>query len=332
MKKITVLVNTFQQKRVFFEEHFERLRKLGELRIYDRSDFEDRKYLLDFVKGTDFLIVSWGSPRIDEEILGACPTLSGVIHAGGTLRPLISDEFIKKNIPISNSKIVDSKNVAYTTLGLTIAACKGAFFLPEDLKNGLWKENYHKVKDFCGIKIGVIGAGVAGGYFLELLRPFDVERLVYDPTLTAEQIRDRFDARKCELSELMSESDVISLHAPVLPSTTGMINRENLKLIQDGAIFINTARGALINEEDFIEECKKERFTAILDVTNAGEPPSEDYILRKLPNVVMLPHIAGVTNNGVKFIGKHVCEEAERFFAGDAMKCAVDLSKLSEMA
>ncbi len=332
MKKITVLVNGLQRKRVFYKEHFERLEKLGELRIYDRDDFSDREYVLDFVKDTDFLIVSWGSPRIDEEILEVCPSLSGVVYAGGTLRPVISEKFIEKNIPISNSKIVDSRNVAYTTLGLTIAACKGAFFLPDDLKNGLWKENYHKVKDFCGIKIGVVGAGVAGGYFLELLKPFDVECLVYDPTLTAEQIRERFGARKCELSELMAESDVISLHAPVLPSTTGMINRDNLKLIKDGAIFINTARGALINEDDFIEECRKERFTAILDVTNAGEPPSEDYILRKLSNVVLLPHIAGVTNNGVKYIGKHVCEEAECFFAGEPMKCAVDLSKLSELA
>lgn len=332
MKKITVLVNTHQQKRVFFDEHYERLRKLGDVRIYDRADFSDREYVLDFVEGTDFLIVCWGSPMIDAEILARCPSLSGVVHAGGTLRPVVSEEFIGKNIPISNSKIVDSRNVAYTTLGLTIAACKGAFFLPDDLRNGLWKENYHKVKDFCGIKIGVVGAGVAGGYFLELLAPFDVECLVYDPTLTAEQIREKFGARKCELSELMAESDVISLHAPVLPSTMGMINKDNLKLIRDGSILINTARGALINEDDFIEECKKARFTAILDVTNAGEPPSEDYILRKLPNVVMLPHIAGVTNNGVKFIGKHVCEEAERFFAGEPMKCAVDLSKLSELA
>lgn len=332
MKKITVLVNALQKKRVFFEEHFERLRKLGNVEIYDREDFSDREYVLNFVKNTDFLIISWGSPVLDAELLGLCPNLEGVVHAGGTLRPFITDAFLERKIPISNSKIVDSRNVAYSTLGLVIAACKGAFFLPQDLKNGLWKENYHKVKDFCGLKIGIVGAGVAGGCFLELLKPFDVERLVYDPTLSEEQIRERFDARKCELSELMAESDVISLHAPVLPSTEGMINKDNLKLIKDGAIFINTARGALVNEEDFIEECKKMRFTAILDVTNAGEPIREDYELKALENVVLLPHVAGVTNNGVKFIGKHVCEEAERFFTGEPMMCAVDLTKLSELA
>lgn len=332
MKKITLLVNTVQQKRIFLEEHFERLRKLGDLKIYDREDFSDREYTLDFVKNTDFLITAWWSPKIDKDILDACPSLSGVVYGGGTLINTVSDEFIARGIPISNSKIVDSKSVGEATLGLAIAACKGAFFLPDDLRNGLWKENYHKVKDFCGIKIGVIGAGIAGGHFLELLDNFEVEKLVYDPTISEEEMKRRFNARKCELSELMSECDVISLHAPVLPSTKNMINAENLRLIKDGAIFINTARGALVNENDLIEECKKNRFTAILDVTNAGEPMPEDYPLRSIPGVVLLPHITGVTNNGVAFMGKHICEEAERFFAGKPMKCTVDLTKLSEMA
>lgn len=332
MKKITVLVNTVQQKRIFLEEHYERLRKLGNLHIYDKEDFSDRQYTLDFVKNTDFLIIAWWSPKLEKDILDACPSLSGVAYGGGTLINTVSDEFVKRNIPISNSKIVDSKNVGEATLGLAIAACKGAFFLPNDLRNGLWKENYHKVKDFCGIKIGVVGAGVAGGHFLNLLDNFEVEKLVYDPTLSEDEIKNRFNARKCELSELMTESDVISLHAPVLPATKNMINAENLRLIKDGAIFINTARGALVDEKALIVECRKNRFTAILDVTNSGEPMPEDCPLRSIESVVLLPHITGVTNNGVKFMGKHICEETERFFAGETMKCMVDLTKLSEMA
>ncbi|MBQ2743356.1 MAG: hydroxyacid dehydrogenase [Oscillospiraceae bacterium] len=331
MQKITVLMSERTRERVFLDEHYEFLRALGNLHIYDRSDFSDMEYVYDFVEGTDILISGWGTPKIDAEMLVRCPSLKGVVYAGGTIKKRITQEFIDSGIPISDSKCVDSKAVGVTTLGLAIAACKGAFFLPDELRNGLWRENYHKVVDFCGLKIGIVGAGVAGREFIRLLQNFDVEILVYDPTLSAEEIKEQFNARKCELTELMSASDVISLHAPTLPSTKEMINKDNLTLIKDGAVFINTARAWLVDEAALIEECKKGRFTAILDVTNV-EPVEADSPLRTLRNVVLLPHIAGTTNNGVKFIGKHVCEETERLIKGEPMKCKVDLSKLSVLA
>lgn len=330
MNKIMILVDTNCQSGIFGKGDYDRLAAIGELHVYDRADFLDKEYLIDFVKGANVLILSWGSPKLDKAILDVCPDLRGVIYGAGTLRYIMTDDFLKSGIPITDSKIVDSRSVAVTTLGAAIAACKGAFTLPNDIKNGLWRENVHKIKDFYKIKFGVIGASYVGSYLVELLQAFDVEVYVYDPTKSAEQI-EKMGATKRELNELLGECDVISLHAPSLPATENMINKTNLPLIRDGAIFINTARGALVNESDLIEECRKNRFLAILDVF-MHEPMEVENPLRTFPNVICLPHVAGTFTNGKRAIGVHVCEEAERLIRGERMKCEVDLTKLNILA
>ena len=118
------------------------------------------------------------------------------------------------------------------------------------------------------------------------MQAFDVEVYVYDPTKSAEQIQ-KMGATKKELNKLLSECDVISLHAPSLPTTENMINKTNL---------------ALINP------------------------------LRTFPNVICLPYVAGTYTNGMRAIGVHVCEEAERLIRGERMKCEVDLTKLNILA
>jgi len=331
MCKISILVNDQWKGKLFSEAHYARLRELGEVHIYSGDErFTDKAAVLDFVKDSDVLITSWRSPAIDAEILDACPNLRGAIHAAGSVKAIVTPEMISRGIRLTSASNELSRGVAETTLGAAIAACKGMFTLTRDTRNGLWRENLNTITDFYGIKIGVIGAGCAGRHFIDLLRGFSVDVFVYDPYVSEEQIRE-LGAKKCELSYLMSECDVISIHAPSVPETDNMINRENLCLIKDGAVLINTARGSLINEQDLIEECKKGRFMAVLDVTNP-EPPAKDSELRSLPNIVLFPHIAGTATNGVRRIGEHVCKEAELLLSGERMMGEIDFSRLSIMA
>ena len=96
-------------------------------------------------------------------------------------------------------------------------------------------------------------------------------------------------------------------------------------------MLINTARGTIINEADLIEELKKNRFFACIDVTNP-EPPAKDNELRKLDNVVLTPHIAGTATNGLKRVALHVCEEIDRLLKGEKMRTEVNLDNLSKLA
>lgn len=130
---------------------------------------------------------------------------------------------------------------------------------------------------------------------------------------------------------MLSQSDVVTVHAPAIPQTENMLNKSNLPLIKDGAVLINTARGTIINEADLIEELKKNRFFACIDVTNP-EPPAKDNELRKLDNVVLTPHIAGTATNGLKRVALHVCEEIDRLLKGEKMRTEVNLDNLSKLA
>lgn len=331
MGKIALLVNQYQQERVFDEKYYDRLRKSGELSIYDRENFEDEAYVTEFVKGAEVIITSWSSPKLSKDILDACPDLKGVIHAAGTIKPLLTDEFIEKKIRITNSAAAIGEGVAETALGFAISACKGFYKLNEDTHNGMWGANIKTtVKDFYDIKIGVISGGFVGRHMVKLLKNFHVDILMYDPILSKEEIAE-IGATKVELSELMAEADVVTIHAPSIPATDNMINKDNLKLLKDGAILINTSRGSVINEPELIEELKTGRIFACIDVTNP-EPPAPENELRALSNVVLTPHIAGTATNGLKRIALHACEEVERLLAGEKMRTEVNLDLISQLA
>ena len=331
MGKIALLVNKKQQERIFNEKYYEKIRNFGDLAIYDKENFEDSDYVAKFTEGAEVIITSWESPEISKNILDKCPNLKGVIHAAGSVKPVVSDEMIRRKIRITGSAAAIGEGVAETALGFAISACKGFYRLNEDTKNRLWGENMNSVvKDFYDINIGVISGGFVGRHMVKLLKNFHVNILMYDPVLSEKEIED-IGAKKVELNELMSESDVVTIHAPSIPATDNMLNKNNLCLMKDGAVLINTARGTIINEQDLIEELEKGRIFACIDVTNP-EPPELDNKLRTLSNVVLTPHIAGTVTNGLKRIALHVCEELERLMNGEKMHTEVDLEALSKLA
>lgn len=330
--KISLLINTTVLPTIFSEKYFNRLCQHGELAIYDRADFEDRAYVLDFVRGSDIIVTSWHSPAIDEEILSACPTLGGVFHAAGSIKPILSDALLaREDIRMTACAAAIGEGVAESALAFAIAACKGCFTLTEHVKNGGWDTpDMPPVVDFYDIEVGIIGGGFVGRHMLKLLKNYHVDVLLYDPTLSREQVAE-LGAEKCELDELLSRADVISLHAPSIPATEKMINASNLPLIKDGAVLVNTARGALIDEPALIEELKKERFFACIDVTEP-EPPAPDNPLRNMKNVKLTPHIAGTARNGKRRIALHICEETERYLRGERMRTEIDRAALAKMA
>ncbi|MBQ2840816.1 MAG: hydroxyacid dehydrogenase [Oscillospiraceae bacterium] len=331
--KISLLVLKKHLEGVFAEKYFERIRKHGDVFLWDEENFEDRAKVLDFVKDSDIIITSWHSPVIDKEILDACPNLQAVLHAAGSIKPIMSDELAsREDIRLTASAAAIGEGVAETALGFAIAACKGAFTMPRYTRAGEWNaHNASEVIDFYDIKVGIISAGFVGRHMIKLLRNFHVDILVYDPTMSAEQIRE-LGAEKRELNEFLSECDVISVHAPKIPATEHMINRDNIELLKDRVIIVNTARGSIFDEPYLIERLKEKKgMFACLDITEV-EPPAADNELRFLDNVNLTPHLAGTASNGRRRIALHVCEELDRFMAGEKMKTEIDRSMLSKMA
>lgn len=173
------------------------------------------------------------------------------------------------------------------------------------------------VRELFDVTIGIIGASKVGRHVIRLLQSFETNIVVADPFLSEDETK-LLGVTRLSLEELVACSDVVSIHAPVLPSTRKMLQRQHFQSMKDGAIFINTARGALVDEAALVDELKTGRIFAFIDVTNP-EPPAADHPFRSLPNVILTPHIAGHISNGVFRQGRSAVEQLLEYADGKTM-------------
>ncbi len=287
----------------------------------------------DIISGADGCVTSWGTCQLTAEILDAAPNLKIICHAAGSVKPIVCEAVWDRGITVTSAAAAIAFGVAEHTLGLMLSTMKRTYWMNDIIHNGGWqdKEEMGRVVEIYGITVGVVGAGHVGRRFMELLCNFDLNVVVYDPFLAADEAQALGAAKVENLDELVSRSDVLSLHAPSIPETHHMLDARRLSKIKDGAILINTARGSLIDESALYNELKKGRFTACLDVTDP-EPPEADNPLRSLSNVIFTPHIAGAVANNTMRLGKLAADELERFFTGREQLYPVTREDLARVA
>lgn len=329
-RTIALLSGRDVTERIFTPQHLERLAEFGDLTVNSKEGPPSPEHLAELVQGADIAITSWGCPQLYESVLRRAPDLKLIMHAAGTVKGIVTPEVMRRGIRVSSANGALAKGVAETALGLTIVSLKNIWQLSRDTREGEWGKNRDRVRELYGVTIGVVGAGKAGRCYIELLRHFEVDILVCDPTLTDSQVR-QLGAVKVELERLLRESDVVSLHVPSIPATRNMLNAERLRLMKDDAVLINTARGSVIDEDALVAELRKGRLWACLDVTDP-EPPAANHPFRMLPNVTLIPHIAGAVNNGLHRIAEYVLREIASFIEERPLDGEVDLAKLDVLA
>jgi D-3-phosphoglycerate dehydrogenase / 2-oxoglutarate reductase len=190
------------------------------------------------------------------------------------------------------------------------------------LAKGGWRGDLYRAdltgEELCNLTVGLIGYGHIGTKVVKLLRPFGCRILVCDPyvPLSAEDVAQGVE--QVALDDLLRASDVVSLHARVTAETTGLIAAREFSLMKDGAYFINTARGPMVNYDDLYQALRHGKLRGAALETFAVEPPPADWPLLKLPNVTLTPHIAGASIKTVKHAAAMVAEEVRRFIAKEA--------------
>src|SRR5699024_2316724 len=165
---------------------------------------------------------------------------------------------------------------------------------------------------------------------IELLRPFDVSVLVYDPYLSQEEA-ERLGVQVVELDELARRSDLVSIHAPEIPQTRHMVDAAFLDAMPEGAVLVNTARGSLVDTEALLEQVRGGRLRAVLDVTDP-EPLPAGHELYQLENVTLTPHVAGSLSMELRRLGRHALAEVERFVAGEGFATPVVADQIATRA
>ena len=263
--------------------------------VSDARTAVDAALARELLAGADGCITCWGSPPISAELLEAAPGLRIIAHAAGTLRPYLTPAVWERDIAVVN---------AIAAIGMITVVMRG-------------------------ITVGIIGAGEVGRRVLALLAHYQVRLLLADPFVDAGQAAG-LGAEKRELEELFAESDVVSVHAPNNDQTRHMVNAERLALLRDGAIFINTSRGPLVDQQALVAELHRRRIWAFIDVTDP-EPPPPDSPLFGCPHLTLSPHVAGSIDGSGRYQLRWVLDEVARLFAGEPLlnpqtRAMVDMS------
>ncbi|POX46817.1 hydroxyacid dehydrogenase [Streptomyces sp. Ru72] len=280
----------------------------------------------------EVLITGWGCPHLDGDVLAAAPKLRTVLHAAGSVRSLVGEALWQRGVTVSSAVTGNALPVAEYTLAMILLAGKDAFGHRERFRHthAYPSPAQTAATGNLGRRVGVIGASRVGRRLLELLRQFDFTVFLYDPYVSADEAK-ALGAESLPLDELLRRSDIVSLHAPDIPETQRMLNRERLALVRDGGVLINTSRGALVDHGALTHELLSGRLSAILDVTEP-EPLPADSPLYRLPNVFLTPHIAGSLGNELERLGGIVVAECERLVAGLPLAHEVHHADLARVA
>jgi phosphoglycerate dehydrogenase-like enzyme len=281
----------------------------------------------------EVLLTGWGCPRLDASVLARASRLRAVVHAAGTVKGHVDPACFARGVRVSSAAAANAVPVAEYALAAILLAGKRAFRLQrlyrETRALRLWWREVPALGNY-GTVVGVVGASRIGRLVLERLRPFDFHRLVYDPFLAAEEAR-ALGAESTDLDDLLRRADVVSLHAPLLPETRGLLDRRRLALLRDGAVLVNTARGALVDGDALRDELVSGRIDAVLDTTEPEVLPG-DSPLYDLPNVFLTPHVAGAMGNETRRLSELALDELARFVRGEPFAHEVRLDDLARIA
>lgn len=318
--------------KVYSRESISRISKYAVIHseLIGKENLEEHK---EYLKDTEVVFATWGMPALSEEEIGQyLPELKAVFYAAGSVQDF-ARPFLNKGITVVSAWAANAVPVAEYTLAQILLANKG--FSQNSFKA---KRDYYSAARYSytftgnySTKVGILGAGMIGTKVIELLKPFNIEVLVYDPFLSDERAEE-LGVKKCSLVEVFSQCQTISNHIANLPATVGILNREHFSKMLPNATFINTGRGAQVVEKDLTDELKAvPTRTAILDVTNP-EPPVQDSDLYKMENVILTTHIAGSMSKEVERMGCYISEEFARYVEGKELKYNVTLKMLETMA
>ena len=284
------------------------------------------------LKNIRAIFSTWGMPRLTEEQLDALPSLKAVFYAASSVKPF-ADVLLNRGIMVVSAWAANAVAVAEFASSEILLAGKGFFRNARESKNPEMR-----IANRCftgpgnyGEKVAILGAGQVGRRVLNILSRHDVKLLVVDPFLPAEQA-EKWNAECVSMREAFQTALIISNHMPDLPETRGIITEEMFRSMRKDAVFINTGRGASVDEAGMIRVLtERPDLTALLDVT-CPEPPVADSPLYTLPNVLLTSHLAGAVNDETRRMAEWMFREFLDWENGKTPQYRVTPAMLKTMA
>lgn len=284
------------------------------------QDYPDSVY--KEVEDAEVIITHFGG--ISKKVIDAAKNLKLIVVLRSGIENVNVEAATERKIPVVNAPGRVAEPVADFTVAMILAqtrnvvtmslnATGGKWLTAEDVYNGNYMENLK------GKTVGLIGFGDIGRRVSARLKPFGVDILVYDPFIKPE-VAEECGVTSVSQEELLKNADIVSMHARLLESTRKMFGKKQFDQMKPTAIFVNTARAGLVDEEALVEALQSKKILgAALDVFKT-EPLPADHPLLSMDNVTLTPHIAGYVSNICYNSFDAAADDIERYFKGEAMR------------
>ena len=306
-----------------WSEGFANLAKSHQV-IHEPDLWNRRADLIALLADATALIVR-NRTQVNEEIFKAAPHLKIVGRAGVGLDNIDISSADAHGVVVSAALGINAVAVGELTLGLALALLRRVNELDQSTRSGGWDRKAGS--EISGKTWGMLGFGATARALARLLQGFGVKVIAYDPFAKVDDsLADELNLSLVSQEVVFAHSDLLSLHMPATPETTKMVNQATLASMKPHCVIINVGRGELIDEEALEDALRRKVVAgAALDV-RATEPP-KDSRFADLPNVILTPHIAGITIESQAKINEVLVSEVERAISGQLPRYAVGARK-----
>ncbi len=280
--------------------------------------FGDPDEVVDFIGDAEVLVTQLAP--LSDGMMKRLPGLKLVaVSRGGPVN--IDMAAARRNgIKVVNVPGRNASAVAEFTLGAMLAETRLIRVGHEALRAGEWRGDLYRAdrtgRELSEMTVGVVGYGNIGTKVVKLLKAFGAKVLVADPYVQLSAEDRNAGVELVGLDELLARADLVTLHSRVTEETKHIINRDTIARMKPGVIFVNTARGPLVDYDALYEALESGKIASAMLETFAVEPVPADWPLLKLPNVTLTPHIAGASVRTVTYAAERAAEEVRRYLAG----------------
>lgn len=278
---------------------------------------QTQEALVREASGADYILAG-GRLKITGDVLDSAENLKMIQRSGVGLDAIDLEALKERGIPLYVNRGINAESVAEYNLLLILACLRKLPGVMRNTENGIWKKQEQGIQTYelKGKTVGIVGMGNIARRLAGLLKPFGVNIIYNDIVRTDGTFEAEYNMRFADLDELLRESDIVTVHCALNEETRNLICSQTISKMKQGAVLVNTARGQIVDPEALAEALKEGRLSyAALDV-HVTEPIPGDYCLRGLDNIILTPHVAGVTSDSFRAMMREAFRNIECFENG----------------
>jgi len=292
------------------KEIFDAISKNPNLEIYPKPKVtqEELKTLLPKISG----LVIRSATKVNQELIDQAPNLKYVVRAGEGTDNIDKAYCKTKDIKVSNTPGANNNSAAEHAVALMMTVLRKTAQADASMKKGEWNKDAFTGNELTNKTVGIMGFGRIGQLVAKRISGFEPKILFFDPLVHESQVH--FATKVNTLDELFSQSDIVTIHTPLIEATKGVVNAHLFSKMKPTSILINAARGKIVNENDLFEALESKKIKGAGFDVFANEPLEAESKLKTLSNIVLTPHLGGSTEEAQFRVGEMAAHQIVEFF------------------